>query len=110
MIHNEQETDQPLSRTKLSRLWGGFLYLVFLVVFLEVGLQCYYWFEAGDFLFRRTALPIYARESIAGYGNRPNLSFDHRTNEFHAHYYVNKAGFRVPRPELEYTVVKPNNT
>ena len=99
-----------MSRPKLSQLWGGLLYLVFLVVFVEVGLQCVYWFEAGDFLFRRTGLPIYARESIAGYGNRPGLSFDHRTNEFHAHYYVNKAGFRVPRPELEYTVVKPNNT
>ena len=46
----------------------------------------------------------------AGYGNRPGLSFDHRTNEFHAHYYVNQAGFRVPRPDVEYTQAKPSDT
>src|SRR5262249_45669207 len=41
---------------------------------------------------------------------RPGLSFDHRTNEFHARYYINQAGFRVPRANLEYTLAKPANT
>jgi len=99
-----------VSRPKLSQLWGGLLYLAFLVVFLEVALQGFYWVTAGDFLFRRTGLPIFARERHAGFGNRPHLSFDHRTNEFHARYYVNQAGFRVPRPGLEYTLAKPHNT
>ena len=77
---------------------------------VEVALQGFYYVTAGDFLFRRVGLPIYAREPYAGYGNRPGLSFDHRTNEFHAHYYVNQAGFRVPRPDVEYTQAKPSDT
>jgi hypothetical protein len=58
-------------------------------------------------LFRRVGLPIYEREPYAGFGNRRGLSFEHRTNEFHAYYYVNQAGFRVPRPDVEYTLAKP---
>ena len=69
-----------------------------------------YYITAGDFLFRRVAIPIYAREPYAGYGNRPGLSFDHWTNEFRARYYINQAGFRVPRPNLEYTLAKPSDT
>lgn len=61
-------------------------------------------------MFRRVGAPIYAREAYAGYGNRPGLVFHHRTNEFDAHYYVNQAGFRVPRPDVEYTKAKPSDT
>jgi acetyltransferase AlgX (SGNH hydrolase-like protein) len=110
LLHSRQEIDQAVSRPKLSPLWGSLLYLVLLIVFVEVALQGFYWSTAGDFLFRRTGVPIYARERHAGFGNRPGLSFDHRTNEFHARYYVNQAGFRVPRPELEYMLARPNNT
>jgi len=99
-----------VSRSRLPQLWGGLLYLVILIVFLEVALQAFYWITAGDFLFRRSGVPIYAREPHAGFGNRPGLSFDHRTSEFHTRYYVNQAGFRVPRPELEYTLSKSDNT
>src|SRR5262249_56913629 len=69
--------------------------------------QGFYDVTAGDFLSRRGGLQIYAREPYAGFGNRPGLSFEHRTNEFHAHYYINRAGFRVPRPDVDYTVAKP---
>jgi hypothetical protein len=72
-------------------------------------MQGFYYVTAGDFLFRRVELPIYAREPYAGFGNRPGLSFDHRTNEFRARYYINRAGFRVPRPDVEYTLPKPGN-
>src|SRR5262245_45993612 len=74
---------------------------------MEIGLQGFYYVTAGDFLFRRVGLPIYVREQYAGFGNRPGLSFEHRTNEFHAHYYINQAGFRVPRPGVEYILAKP---
>jgi hypothetical protein len=94
----------------LSRFCRRLLYLIFLLACVEVALQGFYYITAGDFLFRRVDLPIYSREAYAGYGNRPSLSFDHRTNEFHAHYYVNQAGFRVSRPDLEYTQAKPSNT
>ena len=91
MLHSRQEIDQAVSRSRLPQLWGGLLYLVILIVFLEVALQAFYWITAGDFLFRRSGVPIYAREPHAGFGNRPGLSFDHRTSEFHTRYYVNQA-------------------
>ncbi len=94
-------------RSILSRSWRCFAYLVYLGIWIEVALQGFYYVTAGDFLFRRVGLPIYAREPYAGFGNRPGLSFEHRTNEFHAHYYINQAGFRVPGPDVEYTLAKP---
>ncbi len=99
----------PPTRVILTKLLRGFFYLVFICVCIEVGLQGFYYFTAGDFLFRRLGIAIYAREAYAGFGNRPGLSFDHRTNEFQARYYINRAGFRVPRPEVEYTLAKPPN-
>ena len=96
-------------KVNLTKLLRSFLYVVFVCVCVEVGLQGFYYFTAGDFLFRRVGIPIYAREPYAGFGNRPGLSFDHRTNEFRARYYINQAGFRVPRSEVEYTLAKPSN-
>jgi hypothetical protein len=97
-------------RLILSRFWRGFAYLIYLSICIEVALQGFYYVTAGDFLFRRVGLPIYAREPYAGFGNRPGLSFDHRTNEFRARYYINSTGFRVSRPDVEYTLAKPADT
>jgi len=47
---------------------------------------------------------------MRGFGNRPGLFFDHRTNEFRARYITNQARFRVPRPDLEYPLAKPSDT
>ncbi len=94
-----------------SRKIAGILaYLLFLFVVVEIALQVFYYVTAGDFLFRRVALPLYQSEQFAGFQNRPNLSFDHHTNEFRARYYTNSAGFRVPRPGMEYAVSKPADT
>ena len=99
-----------VSRSLLSQFWQRLAYLICLIICLEIGLQGFYYVTVGDFLFRRVALPIYISEPNAGFANRPGLSFDHRTNEFHAHYYINQAGFRVPQPNVEYTLAKPANT
>src|SRR6266536_2949688 len=99
-----------VSELVLTQFARGLLYVVFISIWFEVSLQGFYYITAGDFLFRRVELPIYAREPYAGFGNRPGLSFEHWTNEFHAHYYINQAGFRVPRPDLEYTIAKPSHT
>jgi hypothetical protein len=93
-------------RSILAQFWRGFVYLIYLGICVEVALQGFYYATAGDFLFKRVGLPIYVREPYAGFGNRPGLSFEHRTNEFRAHYYINQAGFRVPRPQIEYTLAK----
>ena len=107
MPTSDEKEDYPVSKWILLQFWRGSAYLICLSICIEVALQGFYYVTARDFLFRRVALPIYAREPHAGFGNRPGLSFDHRTNEFHAHYYINQAGFRVPRPDVEYTVAKP---
>jgi hypothetical protein len=106
----DKKADYPVVRFTLTQLLRGLLYLVFLGVCVEVSLQAFYYITAGDFLFRRVGIPIYAREPYAGHGNRPGLSFDHWTNEFRALYYINRAGFRVPRPNLEYSLAKPSDT
>ncbi|OAI45218.1 hypothetical protein AYO42_03195 [Rhizomicrobium sp. SCGC AG-212-E05] len=93
-----------------KKLLGVFAYLLFLFAVVEIALQVFYYATAGDFLFRRVALPIYQGEKFAGFMNRPGLSFDHHTNEFRAHYFINKAGFRVPRPGLEYSIKRPAGT
>jgi hypothetical protein len=97
-------------RSSPSQFWQRLVYLICLIICLEIGLQGFYYVTVGDFLFRRVALPIYISEPNAGFANRPGLSFDHRTNEFHAHYYINQAGFRVTQPNVEYSLAKPANT
>ena len=93
-----------------GKIAGALVYLLFLFVVVEIALQAFYYVTVGDFLFRRAALPIYQHEPHAGYGNKPNLSFEHQTSEFRANYYTNSTGFRVPRPGVEYPVAKPKNT
>ncbi len=93
-----------------GKIAGAIAYLLFLFVVVEIALQAFYYVTVGDFLFRRAALPIYQHEPHAGYGNKPNLSFEHQTSEFRANYYTNSAGFRVPRPGVEYPIAKPKNT
>lgn len=93
-----------------KKLLGIIAYLLFLFIVVEIALQAFYYLTAGDFLFRRVALPIYQTEKFAGFMNRPKLAFDHHTNEFRAHYYINSAGFRVARPDIEYAVRKPADT
>jgi hypothetical protein len=85
-------------------------YLLFLFAFVEVSLQAFYYFTAGDFLFKRVGLPIYVTDPWAGMWNRPNLSLHHRTNEFEATYHTNAAGLRVPEPAREYAAQKDPET
>lgn len=75
-------------------------YGLYLFAFVEVALQTFYFATAGDFLFRRAALPIYAANAHSGVFNRPGLAYDHRTNEFEATYYTDGAGLRVPNADV----------
>ena len=95
---------------KRGKIASAIAYLLFLFVVVELALQSFYYMTAGDFLFRRAALPIYQQEPHAGYGNKRNLSFEHHTPEFRARYYTNSAGFRVPRSGFKYPVAKPENS
>ena len=95
---------------RLRKLAGLVGYIIFVAAFVEIALQLFYYATAGDFLFRRDAPALYQSEPYAGYGNRRGLSYVHHTNEFEAHYYINRQGFRVPKPGIEYAVPKPAGT
>ena len=84
-------------------------YLLFLLLFLEVSLQAFYYFSSGSFLFKRTAVPIYRRDQYMGYSVKPNLSFHHATNEFDSYLYTNSEGFRTSQSHEEYSLSKDNS-
>jgi hypothetical protein len=102
--------EKCLNSARVRKFAGQLAYILFVAAFVEISLQLFYYATAGDFLFNRIAPPLYKSEPFAGYMNRPGFSYDHHTNEFEAHYYISRAGFRVPRPGLEYSVKKPVNT
>lgn len=99
-----------IARSQYRKLAGMAVYCLFLAMVIEIALQTFYYATAGDFLFRRSSPPLYQSEPFAGYMNRPNLAFDHHTNEFRAHYFTNDQGFRVAGPGTEYALAKPANT
>jgi len=84
---------------KLLKVAG---YLVFLAVLVEVALQAYYYVTAGAFLFSRVSPPIFAPDEHAGYRVKPNLTLDHKTNEFRTMIYTNSQGFRVSENREEF--------
>ena len=93
---------RSLFRLAIRSLW--------ILLWLEIGLQCFYLATAHQFLFTRTAIPIFAPNQFCGFFNRPNLDYLHRTNEFESQIYTNGQAFRVPRPGVEYSLTKPAGT
>jgi hypothetical protein len=92
------------------KIAGAIAYVAFLGLFVEVALQGFYYATAGDFLFRRTSVAIWAPNEYSGIFNRPNLALEHHTAEFTTHCYNNADGFRVPRPGVEYSRQKGDGT
>lgn len=79
-------------------------YFIYLVLFLEVSLQAFYYLSSGAFLFQRHAVPIYRSDQYMGYAVKANLSFHHVTNEFDTHLYTNGEGFRTSQAHEEYSI------
>jgi len=77
---------------------------VFVLGFLEVLLQAFYFLNAGDFLFRRQLLPVFQVDPIRGYALQPNVEYRHATNEFDYTIFTNAQGYRTSseRPVYEY--------
>lgn len=73
----------------------------------ELTLQIYYRATVGRFLFDRVAIPVFVSDPIRGYGVKPNLSYEHRTHEFSAHYVTNVQGFRTDETTHDVQVPKP---
>src|SRR5246127_1652408 len=85
-------------------------FVLWVLIWIEAGLQVLYYVTAHQTLFTRTAIPIFAPNQFCGFFNKPNLDYLHRTNEFECRIYTNGRAFRVPRPGVEYSLTKPAGT
>lgn len=74
---------------------------------LEISLQGLYYANAGAPLFARQRIAIHTAHPSSGFFNKPNLSFDHNTNEFRIRVDTNSAGLRVAQPGIEYGQATP---
>ncbi len=94
----------------MRRVASAAAYALFLALCAEAALQVFYRATAGEWLWAREAIPIYQADPHSGVFNRAHLDYQHRTNEFRAHYLTNSEGFRVPDPTREFTRPKPRDT
>jgi hypothetical protein len=94
----------PPSRRRrwLKRL----LYLAYLAVVLEVGLQLFYFFTVGQWLPSRVNVPMYAPNEHSEYFNKANLSIAHNSNEFQTMIYTNGQGLRTSAEAADYPLGK----
>src|SRR4051812_39981637 len=77
-------------------------YALYLLAIAELALQAFYWINAGQPLWRRTAYPIFAADATTGFWNKRNLDFWQRSNEYQSHIITNADGLRVAAPGIEY--------
>jgi len=85
-------------------------FVLWVLICMEACLQVFYYLTAHQTLFTRTAIPIFTPNEYCGFFNKPDLSYVHRTSEFTCRIYTNAEGFRVPRPGVEYSRIKPSGT
>lgn len=79
-------------------------YLLYLLIFIELSLQAFYYLNSGAPLWKRTAIPIYRPDRYMVYSVKPNLNYHHATNEFDSYLYTNGEGFRTSRLHEEYSL------
>jgi hypothetical protein len=84
---------QSLSR---RRILGAFRHAAFLLVCSESGLQLFHRVTAGDWLFERAALPLWAPDPWSGIFNKPNMAYRRSIHESEASNYTNAQALRVP--------------
>jgi lysophospholipase L1-like esterase len=78
--------------------WLGGCLLALLL--LELSLQGFYRVTVGDWLFRRTAVPIFEADPVRCYRLKADLAFPHRTPEFAVTVYTNHQGLRTDARRL----------
>jgi hypothetical protein len=84
-------------------------YMLYLLLFIEVSLQSFYYFSSGEVLWKRTAIPIYRPDRYMVYSVKSNLTYHHATNEFDSYLYTNGEGFRTSRFHEEYSLGKDDS-
>jgi hypothetical protein len=89
------------------RILFGAVLAVMALLSVEVPLQIYYRLTAGEWLFRRALPPIFETDATRCYRVKPNLDYEHRTNEFAIRVYTNAQSFRTDRARAPVEVEKP---
>lgn len=84
-------------------------YMLYLLLFIEVSLQAFYYLNSGAPLWKRTAIPIYRPDEYMVYSVKSNLTYHHATNEFDSYLYTNSEGFRTSRFHEEYSLDKDDS-
>ncbi len=71
--------------------------IIFLFIFLEIILQVFYKFTAGDYLINRANIPIYETSENCCWKLKNNLNISHKTSEFDYKIFTNNLSFRVKK-------------
>lgn len=79
------------------------------LVAVEIVLQLGYFVTAGDFLYRRVGVPIYASDPVRCYRVASDLRFEHGSNEFRTVIHTNSIGLRTGPDHHEYAEPKPSD-
>lgn len=77
---------------------------------IEVMLQGYYFYNAGDLLFKRVVLAIFELDDVRCYKLQSNLEYRHWTNEFRYTVFTNDQGFRTGPKRPHYSYEKDPDT
>lgn len=93
----------------MSSFRGRLAYILYIAVVIELSLQGFYFSTAGDFLFKRMAVPVYAPHPSVPFFNKPHFKYIHRTSEYSVTYVTNSQGFRVPHEDVFYSYEKPED-
>lgn len=91
------------------RLLAVLIAIAAVLVVLEIALQVVYYVRVGSPLFAKFAQPLYAPNASCVYRLRPNVTLEHRTQEFAYTIHTNAQGFRTSDPSVVFEVPKPED-
>ncbi|MCC7084070.1 MAG: hypothetical protein IT427_03575 [Pirellulales bacterium] len=92
--------------SRVRRWFARLLYLLYLAIILEVGLQLFYFVTVGQWLPMRMSVPMFARNEHCEFFNRANLKLTHNSGEFKTTIYTNGQGLRTSAEAADYPLGK----
>ena len=92
----------------LKRKIKKILIFFFIIIFLEIFFQLFYFFSNQSFIYKRIDLPIYNKTTTGCWKVKPNLKYLHSTDEFNYSIITNKNSFRIKEKE-SINPIKPDS-